>query len=166
MLAEENFAFSGIIFFVGVVIWSFVICQNRKHTVKIRHYNINIYIYIYSEQITAFPKLKMTKMTLTKWPQWNTVHFPMLAYQDTEGPSVLRGVPPSREGVAALCKAIGLSCRLYYLAICGTQKEPSLLCLLFVLWTVLKFMLSSTFCQNCLEVRDFFRIFVPKCLTK
>lgn len=41
-------------------------------------------------------------------------------------------VPPSREGVAALCKAIGLSCRLYYLAICGTQKEPSLLCLLFV----------------------------------
>ena len=36
------------------------------------------------------------------------------------------------QGVAALCKAIGLSCRLYYLAICGTQKEPSLLCLLFV----------------------------------
>ena len=27
-------------------------------------------------------------------------------------------------------------------------------------------MLSSTFCQNCLKVRDFFRIFVPKYLTK
>jgi hypothetical protein len=47
--------FLGLFLFGGVVIWSFVICQNRKHTVKIRHYNINIYIYIYSEQITAFP---------------------------------------------------------------------------------------------------------------
>ena len=41
-----------------LVIWSFVkiengCCQNR-------HYNINI-LFIYSEQITAFPKSKMTK---------------------------------------------------------------------------------------------------------
>ncbi len=34
-------------------------CQNC-------HYNINIYIYIYSEQMTAFPKSKMTILTLTK----------------------------------------------------------------------------------------------------
>ena len=33
-------------------------CQNR-------HYNINIYIYIYSEQMTAFPKSKMTILTMT-----------------------------------------------------------------------------------------------------
>ena len=32
-------------------------CQNR-------HYNINI-LFIYSEQMTAFPKSKMTKMTMT-----------------------------------------------------------------------------------------------------
>ena len=45
-------------FLVILVIWSFVkiengCCQNR-------HYNINI-LFIYSEQITAFPKSKMTK---------------------------------------------------------------------------------------------------------
>ena len=44
--------------FGHLVIWSFVkiengCCQNR-------HYNINI-LFIYSEQITAFPKSKMTK---------------------------------------------------------------------------------------------------------
>jgi hypothetical protein len=44
--------------FGHLVIWSFVkiengCCQNR-------HYNINS-LFIYSEQITAFPKSKMTK---------------------------------------------------------------------------------------------------------
>ena len=38
--------------------------QNRKRIVKIRHYNINI-LFIYSEQMTAFPKSKMTILTLT-----------------------------------------------------------------------------------------------------
>ena len=33
-------------------------CQNL-------HYNINIYIYIYSEQMTVFPKSKMTILTMT-----------------------------------------------------------------------------------------------------
>ena len=66
--------------------------------------------YIYSEQITTFPKSKMTK-----WP-W----------------------PNDHSGI-----------------------QSTFPCLLFVSWTVLKFMLSSTFCQNCLEVRDFFRIFDP-----
>ena len=45
---------------IGAVIWSRSFGQNRKRTVKIRHYNINI-LFIYSEQITAFPKSKMTK---------------------------------------------------------------------------------------------------------
>ena len=45
---------------LGAVIWSRSFGQNRKRTVKIRHYNINI-LFIYSEQITAFPKSKMTK---------------------------------------------------------------------------------------------------------
>ena len=36
-------------------------CQNR-------HYNINIFIY--SEQMTAFPKSKMTKMTMTILTQY------------------------------------------------------------------------------------------------
>ena len=54
--------FSLITSFGHLVIWSFVkiengCCQNR-------HYNINI-LFIYSEQITAFPKSKMTILTLT-----------------------------------------------------------------------------------------------------
>ena len=42
------------------VAWSFghlVICQNRKRTVKIRHYNINI-LFIYSEQWPRFRNRK------------------------------------------------------------------------------------------------------------
>ena len=39
--------------------------QNRKRIVKILHYNINI-LFIYSEQMTEFPKSILTKMTMTK----------------------------------------------------------------------------------------------------
>ena len=45
-LRKKILRFLGLFFFGGAVIWSFVICQNRKHTVKFIHYNINIYIYI------------------------------------------------------------------------------------------------------------------------
>ena len=44
----------------GAVIWSFGhLSKSKTDAVKIRHYNINIFIY--SEQITAFPISKMTK---------------------------------------------------------------------------------------------------------
>ena len=41
-----------------------VICQNRKLTVKIRHYNINIYLYIVSND--RVPEIDFDQMTLTK----------------------------------------------------------------------------------------------------
>ena len=39
--------------------------QNEKRQCQNRHYNINI-LFIYSEQMTAFPKSILTKMTMTK----------------------------------------------------------------------------------------------------
>ena len=41
-----------------------VMVKMRKGNVKNRHYNINI-LFIYSEQMTAFPKSILTKMTMT-----------------------------------------------------------------------------------------------------
>ena len=41
-----------------------VICQNRKQTVKIRHYNINTYLYIVSNG--RVPEIENDQMTLTK----------------------------------------------------------------------------------------------------
>jgi len=45
---SPNFV-SMCLFVRGAVIWSWSFGQNRKQTVKIRHYNINI-LFIYSEQ--------------------------------------------------------------------------------------------------------------------
>ena len=56
--SQENIVFSQKI--LCVLAWSFghlVICQNRKRTVKIRHYNINI-LFIYSEQWPRFRNRK------------------------------------------------------------------------------------------------------------
>ena len=49
-------------YLVKVVTVKMVKIENRQ--CQIRHYNKNI-IFIYSEQMTAFPKSKMTKMTMT-----------------------------------------------------------------------------------------------------
>ena len=57
-LTSHSSLLTSSLLLVILVIWSFVkiengCCQNR-------HYNINI-LFIYSEQITAFPESKMTK---------------------------------------------------------------------------------------------------------
>ena len=70
--SQENIVFSLKI--LCVLAWSFghlVICQNRKRTVKIRHYNINI-LFIYSEQWPRFRNRKwpndLDQMTTLKMP--------------------------------------------------------------------------------------------------
>ena len=62
LAAVFHLSLTSSLLLVILVIWSFVkiengCCQNR-------HYNINI-LFIYSEQMTAFPKSKMTILTLT-----------------------------------------------------------------------------------------------------
>ena len=67
----RNYSFSHTIIVCGAVIWSRSFGQNRKRTVKIRHYNINI-LFIYSEQWPRFRNRKWPndhdQMTTLKMP--------------------------------------------------------------------------------------------------